>query len=190
MIWLAIIIEGASSHYFHVGVLLAIQLFRVWLIRWYGTRSKGVGRTTLQPEKKKGAPTTTGCKGDGVYQGVPLLASDSATPGGDCHHVNHSMDEQDDHLALPGGELEDRTDANISRDTVFVTQLSIADPYKEKGVYTGDLSNSTGMPHGKGRLEYDTKKDRWYDGDWIHGRWTGHGRMSNGNGDYYEWQQE
>jgi hypothetical protein len=185
MIWLAIIIEGASSHYVHVGVLLTIQLFRALLIRWYGTRSKGVGRT-LQPEKKKPPATTTCCKGDGMCQVVPLLASDSAMPGGDCHHVNHSMDEQDDHLALPGGELEDETDANISRDTVFVIQLSLADPYGDTGVYTGALSKSTGMPNGKGRLEYDTKKGRWYDGDWIHGRWTGHGRVSNGDGDLYE----
>eukprot|EP00536_Pseudo-nitzschia_multiseries_P005643 jgi/Psemu1/238699/estExt_Genewise1.C_1080054 len=41
------------------------------------------------------------------------------------------------------------------------------------------------MPNGKGRLEYE-KESRWYEGDWIHGRWTGYGRLSNGDGDFYE----
>lgn len=66
-----------------------------------------------------------------------------------------------------------------------VTALTVTDPYGEQGTYTGSISNSTGMPHGFGRLEYD-KAGRWYEGDWKHGRWTGQGRLSNGDGDYYE----
>lgn len=66
-----------------------------------------------------------------------------------------------------------------------VTALTVTDPYGEQGTYTGSISSSTGMPHGFGRLEYD-KAGRWYEGDWKHGRWTGQGRLSNGDGDFYE----
>lgn len=88
-------------------------------------------------------------------------------------------------IDLSGDELEDETYANVSTDSLFVTDKQIVDPYGEKGVYTGALSKSTGMPNGKGRLEYE-KEGRWYEGDWIHGRWTGYGRLSNGDGDFYE----
>ena len=66
-----------------------------------------------------------------------------------------------------------------------VAAMDVTDPYGEKGTYTGSISNSTGMPHGFGRLEYD-QAGRWYEGDWEHGRWTGQGRLSNGDGDFYE----
>lgn len=72
-----------------------------------------------------------------------------------------------------------------SAGTYQVAQLVVTDPYGEKGTYTGSISHSTGMPHGNGRLEYD-KVGRWYEGDWKHGRWTGYGRLSNGDGDFYE----
>mmetsp|Transcript_20590 Transcript_20590/g.58356 ORF Transcript_20590/g.58356 Transcript_20590/m.58356 type:complete len:861 (-) Transcript_20590:63-2645(-) len=88
-------------------------------------------------------------------------------------------------IDLSGDELEDETYANVSTDMLFVSDKQIVDPYGEKGVYTGALSKSTGMPNGKGRLEYE-KEGRWYEGDWIHGRWTGYGRLSNGDGDFYE----
>jgi hypothetical protein len=82
-------------------------------------------------------------------------------------------------------EYQQRMNVNGSQDTSFVTERNIVDPYGEKGVYTGALSKSTLMPNGKGRLEYE-KEGRWYEGDWIHGRWTGYGRLSNGDGDFYE----
>lgn len=66
-----------------------------------------------------------------------------------------------------------------------VNDLTMTDPYGEQGTYTGSISNSTSMPHGFGRLEYD-RAGRWYEGDWKHGRWTGHGKLSNGDGDFYE----
>ena len=72
-----------------------------------------------------------------------------------------------------------------SAGTYEVSAMVVTDPYGEKGTYTGSISNSTGMPHGYGRLEYD-RAGRWYEGDWKHGRWTGHGRLSNGDGDFYE----
>jgi hypothetical protein len=85
-----------------------------------------------------------------------------------------------------GDEVEpDVTNVNVSTDSFFVKDRQIVDPYSEKGVYSGALSKSTGMPNGKGRLEYE-KEGRWYEGDWIHGRWTGYGTLSNGDGDFYE----
>jgi len=65
-----------------------------------------------------------------------------------------------------------------------VKQQVIVDPYGEKGTYAGTLSKGTGMPHGRGKLEYAA--GRWYEGEWKHGRWTGQGRLSNGDGDLYE----
>jgi len=90
-------------------------------------------------------------------------------------------------IDVSGDELDsiDVTHENVSTDTLFVKEKQIVDPYGEKGVYTGALSKSTCMPNGKGRLEYE-KESRWYEGDWIHGRWTGFGRLSNGDGDFYE----
>ena len=80
---------------------------------------------------------------------------------------------------------EDRSVATTGCGTHPVTAITVTDPYGEQGKYTGSISNSTSMPHGYGRLEYD-RAGRWYEGDWKHGRWTGHGRLSNGDGDYYE----
>jgi hypothetical protein len=90
-------------------------------------------------------------------------------------------------IDLSGDELDNpnETHANASNDNLNVTEKQIVDPYGEKGVYTGALSKSTGMPNGKGKLKYE-KEGRWYEGDWIHGRWTGFGRLSNGDGDFYE----
>jgi hypothetical protein len=111
--------------------------------------------------------------------------------GGNSSNSSNGKNRQSKSSAVPreidlsGDELEDETYANVSTDTLFVTDKQIVDPYGEKGVYTGALSKSTGMPNGKGRLEYE-KEGRWYEGDWIHGRWTGYGRLSNGDGDFYE----
>ena len=77
------------------------------------------------------------------------------------------------------------TQANASTDNHIVENKQIVDPYGEKGVYSGALSKSTGMPNGRGLLEYE-KAGHWYEGDWIHGRLTGYGRISNGSGDFYE----
>lgn len=93
-------------------------------------------------------------------------------------------------IDLSGDEVEPdahtpSTNVNVSTDTLIVRDKQIVDPYGEKGVYSGALSKSTCMPNGEGRLEYE-KAGRWYEGDWIHGRWTGYGRLSNGDGDFYE----
>lgn len=106
--------------------------------------------------------------------------SDKGSDGGSGNGRNVPRE-----IDLSGDELEDVTYSNVSNDTSFVNDKQIVDPYGEKGIYTGELSKSTCMPNGRGRLEYE-KEGRWYEGDWIHGRWTGTGCLSNGDGDFYE----
>lgn len=69
--------------------------------------------------------------------------------------------------------------------TYEVKDLLMTDPHGEEGNYTGTISRETGMPHCYGLLEY-SRPGCWYEGEWNHGRWTGHGRLSNGEGDFYE----
>jgi hypothetical protein len=77
------------------------------------------------------------------------------------------------------------TKANASTDTLFVDNKQIVDLHGITGVYSGALSKSTGMPNGRGLLEYEETR-HWFEGDWIHGRLTGYGRLSNGDGYFYE----
>ena len=77
------------------------------------------------------------------------------------------------------------TQANASNDTFLVEHQQIVDLHGTTGVYSGALSKSTGMPNGRGLLEYE-ETGHWFEGDWIHGRLTGYGRLSNGDGYFYE----
>jgi hypothetical protein len=87
--------------------------------------------------------------------------------------------------ASMASEDENNSGDFLSMATYEVKSLEVTDPYGEKGTYTGSISKATGMPHGHGRLEYD-EAGRWYEGDWKHGRWTGVGILSNGDGDFYK----
>jgi len=67
-----------------------------------------------------------------------------------------------------GDNKSDSKDANtdvssLTAGTYQVQALVVTDPYGEQGTYTGSISNSTNMPHGYGRLEYD-RAGRWYEG--------------------------
>ena len=183
MIWLAIIVEGASLHYFHVGILLTIQVLYV-RIRLYGTTTKPNKMPPAASSKRNGKMCQQ-VVDDPLL--VPLLPSGSGIPH-EClvkHPVDDDDDDEVDEVALPTGDVDEvslpggespeyEENPLFLRDTVFVTQLALADPYGERGVYTGVLCNSTGMPHGKGQLKYE-KENRWYEGDWLHGRWNGNG---------------
>lgn len=89
------------------------------------------------------------------------------------------------HRRRTSGDGTAETDETSGGGVYRVEAMLVTDPYGEQGTYTGTISNATGMPHGRGRLEYD-RAGRWYEGDWKHGRWTGRGQLSNGDGDYYE----
>jgi hypothetical protein len=61
------------------------------------------------------------------------------------------------------------------------------DAYNARGLYTGSVSRSQQMPHGRGRMKYH-HQGRGYEGDWVFGHWHGIGRIQNANGDVYEGQ--
>ncbi|KAL3942706.1 MAG: hypothetical protein SGBAC_003151 [Bacillariaceae sp.] len=106
------------------------------------------------------------------------LRHDGEWAGGQPIHRSNSVDEKN------AGSFQQETNS-LDLDTSWIGKRQIVDPYGVKGVYTGEVSKRTGLPNGRGRLDYE-KEGRWYEGDWIQGRWTGTGCFSNGNGDSYE----
>jgi hypothetical protein len=104
----------------------------------------------------------------------------------DDDHTEFSAVDMNEKDRISGVQLLLADDDDDDTTTVIaVHRLRFTDPFGEAGVYSGTLCKETGMPHGKGRLEYDVDK-RYYDGDWVHGRWTGFGRIANGDGDFYD----
>lgn len=65
-----------------------------------------------------------------------------------------------------------------------VTNAPCQDKYGDSGFYTGTFLVTEGLPHGTGKLNYDS--GRVYSGDWIAGQWNGKGKLLNPNGDTYE----
>jgi hypothetical protein len=79
--------------------------------------------------------------------------------------------------------LEDMVHPDIDEDemddtetaTEHVSAFAVADPSGRKGIYSGMISKSSGMPCGHGRLEYHDKGEI-FEGQFVHGFWTGYGR--------------
>jgi hypothetical protein len=67
------------------------------------------------------------------------------------------------------------------------SSTEMRDAYNARGLYTGSVSKSQQMPHGRGRMKYH-HQGRSYEGDWVFGHWHGVGRIQNANGDVYEGQ--
>lgn len=115
-----------------------------------------------------------------------VAASDRFTP-----KYVHPGDDDDDISHHPGESVDERSleqtvaSSTYGEDRQKVVSKQLLDPYGDKGVYTGVILRSTGMPHGLGRMIYD-EDGRIYEGDWRHGRWHGYGRASFSNGDSYE----
>lgn len=65
-----------------------------------------------------------------------------------------------------------------------VTGAESQDKYGDKGLYTGTVLVTEGLPHGKGCMKYESGRE--YTGDWVSGQWHGHGKLLNPNGDKYE----
>jgi hypothetical protein len=74
---------------------------------------------------------------------------------------------------------------HITDDVEIVWSRSLVDPHGACGLYSGDVLQSTGMPHGVGRMVYDDDGCT-YEGDWHHGRWHGFGTFNRVSGDSYE----
>jgi hypothetical protein len=99
---------------------------------------------------------------------VAAPASDRFTP----KYVVHD-DDDDDISHHPGEEPVDETSmgqtvasSTYGEDRQKVVNKALLDPYGDKGVYTGVILRSTGMPHGLGRMIYD-EDGRIYEGDWY-----------------------
>ena len=65
-----------------------------------------------------------------------------------------------------------------------VTGATCHDKFGDNGTYTGTILVTEGLPHGQGKMNYES--GRIYDGEWISGQWHGHGKLLNPNGDMYD----
>jgi hypothetical protein len=75
--------------------------------------------------------------------------------------------------------------STYGEDRQKVVNKTLLDPYGDKGVYTGVVLRTTGMPHGLGKMVYE-EDGRIFEGDWRHGRWHGYGKATFSNGDAYD----
>lgn len=71
--------------------------------------------------------------------------------------------------------LDDCPNHAGNRNVVHVKEYAVVDPAGNKGIYSGMISNTSGMPCGQGRLEY-LETGHIYEGKFVHGYWTGTGR--------------
>jgi hypothetical protein len=69
------------------------------------------------------------------------------------------------------GHCEDHTvtSSTDGEERRMVKNRTLMDSYGDRGVYTGTVLRSTGLPHGIGRIVYEDD-GRIYDGDWRHGK--------------------
>lgn len=65
-----------------------------------------------------------------------------------------------------------------------VTRATCQDKFGDEGTYTGNILVTEGLPHGEGKMEYES--GRVYDGEWMSGQWHGKGNLLNPNGDSYD----
>ena len=66
---------------------------------------------------------------------------------------------------------------------IKVKNQNVNDKYGDGGIYSGNISVDTRLPHGSGKMKYDNGRE--FEGDWRGGRWHGSGRWVNPNGDEY-----
>jgi hypothetical protein len=71
-----------------------------------------------------------------------------------------------------------------NREVVAVKKANCQDKYGDPGTYTGTILIKEGLPHGKGKMNYES--GRIYDGNWLQGHWNGRGNLLNPNGDTYD----
>lgn len=81
-------------------------------------------------------------------------------------------------------ETTHQDDSNTTKPVDEVKEEKSCDKYGETGTYSGQILVDEGLPHGKGKMTYDS--GRVYSGDWVGGQWHGQGKLLNPNGDTYE----
>lgn len=123
---------------------------------------------SLWSASNEGADSNETDKRDDNKKTVPAIAaaSDRFTP-----KYVHPGDDDDDISHHPGETVDERSveqtvaSSTYGEDRQKVVNKQLLDPYGDKGVYTGVILRSTGMPHGLGRMIYD-EDGRIYEGDW------------------------
>jgi hypothetical protein len=56
--------------------------------------------------------------------------------------------------------------STYGEDRQKVANKTLLDPYGDRGIYTGVVLRTTGMPHGLGRMVYE-EDGRIFEGDWC-----------------------
>jgi hypothetical protein len=84
-------------------------------------------------------------------------------------------DLQHDDEAAEEGDYNNGDSINGESSTDYVGEFAVVDPAGRKGIYTGTVFKSSGMPCGQGRLEYPDRGEI-FEGQFVHGFWTGYGR--------------
>ena len=97
---------------------------------------------------------------------VPIAGSDWEAVHEEHVSVDQSTTTSDDDDQSGPSEVS----TTYGEDQVKVVDKVLSDPYGDRGVYTGVVLLTTGMPHGTGRIQY-ADVGRSYDGEWRHGRW-------------------
>lgn len=124
----------------------------------------------------------------------PDLPADQ-TPASDAHQGQHVAgpihvsdlvastgdDDPTDMEATPGAT---GTSTGSEKFVFYVTNASCHDKFGDVGTYTGNILVTEGLPHGAGKMEYDS--GRVFEGDWVSGQWHGKGKLRNPNGDSYD----
>ncbi|KAG7357995.1 MORN repeat-containing protein [Nitzschia inconspicua] len=90
-------------------------------------------------------------------------------------------------LSIYNNDDDDVTKYSIDdgQPTYLVEKSEFRDAYNVRGIYTGTIHRSSGMPHGFGKMVYHLG-GRYYEGDWHMGHWHGKGIFRNQEGDVYE----
>ena len=114
---------------------------------------------------------------------------------GRCHsrHPSHAVDEgcaqQADILEVvspqPEFESSGENSASLEEPRRSEDRLSYTDRQGDEGLYNGEVSSVSGLPHGQGHMQWHYTGNV-YDGEWRNGYRTGYGRMIYDNGDSFE----
>ena len=122
---------------------------------------------------------------------IPTITNDTAKERGDSSEKDENDCETDtavdDSDADTGIEEDSGTaipDKSGNKFLFSVTGATCHDKFGDEGAYTGTILVTEGLPHGTGKMSYDS--GRIYDGEWICGQWHGRGKLLNPNGDSYD----
>lgn len=139
------------------------------------------------PPSKKARPCSVVEEGSSVYNSNVSLDDSETDP--------IPLEIKPDNLRMPAAKLYSyqpkqqkqglEGDDEETPNTFRVKNQPILDPYGDQGSYSGSVSNSSALPHGRGRMLYDDNQ-RVYSGGWNNGRWHGVGQAIFANGDTYQ----